>query len=245
MSSKEKEDDIAAELIELDYKEDPFLEGDGVKVFTQEEKPGYNRVISFKYIPVTEIEEDQRIAFPNGNMQISFNYALSEKESTPEEVNSILSNADFPLANIDSSAVSKVSLVDYTDMMNESALDEDGLKLFEEAGIEPGNVFNKYCSIYFAISDYTKAKKFVEDYRKLLHNQTYIPSYYTNPDVAIDKHSGSSVSYYYYLPSDSLFPESTIDIYLLDSTYITWTGVVEFLVTSYTETGRKLFSYAG
>ena len=239
MSDKNKETEYARELQLLGYTRDSTLEGDGVNAFVQEETPGYNRVISFKYIPVEEIDSYERVAFPYGYMQVSYNYALSERTSSVQETDELLNSVDLPSISDPDLNIKKVTIIDYKKMMNDEAMSEENIAIFEEAGIEPGPVYDIYCSIFFYIDKKADAIAFIDDYMESIDRKIYRPTELFDDGDSIEDIYMNSAEYYHVDFKGR--PESVIDIYLNDSSYQTWTGVVEFVITKYTETGKRLF----
>lgn len=246
MSDVSKEQDIENELLELDYQKK------AERVFYKESSiPNYNFNIQYQFISYEEIvkmvnnqeaSEGDLLAYPNGYMQILFSYSFGEVDTTLEEINNVLNNSMSSPAISNESYISKVTQIDYKDGYNQEAMtNEEYIAMFEEIGREPGPIYDEMRSIYIYIEDMDNAVTLIDNYREALKSTEYLSEQDVNTSI---KDLEYRCVEYYLLDENGAASSSVIDIYLYNSSSSSdfeYSGVLEIVLTKYTELGMALF----
>ena len=241
-SNKQKESDIALELTQLGFKDESNLTSDIKKYSKPSADEGYKLVLEFKYVPVSELEDEiNKKAFPNGYLQIAHYFTVTTKEVTLDEIK-LVTDAMHLAALPANEGISKIEMTDYADMMNASFYDEEYLAYFKELGVEPGPLYDEYCSIYFSISDKNEAVSYIDNYREAIRNANYEATELIDDTKSIIETASNTAAYYMFNEETDYMPMYEVYVYLNDSTSQEWSGVIEFVFIKYTELGVLFFS---
>ena len=245
MSNASKESNIASELLELG-----FTQRSTKSFYKATSTTGINLNIQFAFITHEEIEvmvehgeatEGDLLAYPNGYMQLLYAYSFGEVETSISELNSTFTTSMLLPSLSEYSKISKLTEIDYKDAFNTAAVtDEEYIAMFKELGLEPGPIYDEIASIYFYIESEVDAVNYIDQYRELIEAGDYILN--GEPGQSIKDMTGRCAEYY--LNNDNDLPQYVLDIYLYDSSQsgdFEWNGVVEMVITKYTDLGLALF----
>ena len=251
MSDVSKENSIASELEGLGFVKK------GNKSYRKASTlPNLDFNATYSFITHEEIEkmvsqgeasEGDLLAYPNGYMQILFAYSFSEEEITLDNLNNVLTSS-MELGEMEpSSYINKITHIDYKDALNEEAVtDEEYIAMFEELGVEPGPLYDELASYYLYIDNENDAVSYIDNYRTSIKEAGYFFNNVNEGDkesMSIKDMTSRCVEYYKYDGVHSM-PKYVIDIYLFNSGEgdFSWNGVVEIVITKYTDLGILLYS---
>ena len=240
LASKADEAIIEDELVKkYGYYKHPSSDDEGIKVYQKDVTSDRSLRMEFKYLTLEEVEADQRIAFPNGYLQVNYSYVPLEDDLTISEMNEIFTNAVIPNISLNSEDVERIYKISYKDLYNNAALyDEEVLAALKEKGLEPGPLYEEYCSIYITVDDPINIVDKLEDFRDDLKDNNFVirEGFEELDSLLITELPHGCIGY------DNLNkPYSSVDIYYYDSSLLEYTGTIEILVTKYTELGYLLY----
>ena len=241
MSSYEKETTIIDELVELGYH-DETIEGSLEHYYTKEKEPGINSTIEFRFVSVEEIDAYNRVAYPNGYMQVVYGHALKSEETDNADLNDKLTSMGLPSFN-GGTTVTKFETIDYTSRINEEiSTSEEGLEIFDALSLEPGPISALSVEIFLYIEDRDDAVELLDSYRESIQEADYFQSEYVlNPTGSINDIKYDT--YFSEVEEGFGLSRNEIDLYLTNTNTGEYDGRVTIVLNSYTDLGILFYSY--
>lgn len=245
MSDASMVEGIGEELISLGFEKES-----NNRYTIDSETVGLKLSVTYAYISHEEIEvmvahkeanKGDLLAYPNGYMQYLFAYSFAEVETDFTSLNDVMMNSMSLPSLVEESFISKVTSISYKESFNNVAVtDEDYLAMFNELGYEPGPLYEELSSYYFYIESEEDAISYIDKYLSKI-DESYICT--GDRDISISEETSRSKEFYM-LEDDMV--KYIVDVYLYDSSSsgdLLFPGVVEILITKYTELGAMFFSY--